>query len=902
MVIKKIFDWVDDGKYECYFNEVHVQKDNNDGTFSDFSRLDKAQAWFKGYLELYEKENPKTPYEAYILHPKSKVKKTNMSYLLQIQNGDTPKDQNSDFGLTGEGYVVRTQSETETYTQTYFNKDWLFYKKESNDINSMGNWSAPVGNAGNPDPNVYRHSHTFTTKYWQIKAVEVGNPANEKILDIQTNELMVIDNVDPDSGTLTFTKDYNSATLNLSPTDNVAVTAIDIYINDAFSETVNASQLNNYEILGLTSDTPYTIYTIVKDGENNQDQSNTVSFTTDSAPATSTKPPKLYNFRINAPNNQILCDSTEPLISGSNSTGFFLGDGLEKTVTTFTRNGSSLTNHYFTLNSNSSFWDNFSLRYEGGSNIVGSGSLILHPFTLDFVANNITEPSANTNRYVTTSATGGGNGLSEATAWTLSEAFSNVSAGQTVWVKSGNYGKVQETLYNDGTPTQPIKFIGYKNSTANGGDITTNYYDYNVTWNNSEMPTLTGDGNGDAIYLFNVNYVKFKNIQIRDYNMGFRSGTTGSNHNSNVIFENINGYELGIGDGVTYGTGRLISMATVNSGKFVGNTNIRVLNSVVVNASSVGFNLKGDGNCLLDGNKSYSDKQIRADRMDYHVSINGHNNIVRNHYAESFEKNSNNVSTHGITVRGDINRSSTYNLFEWNTTMNLGEAFAFRNYGSHYNVCKDSYAGNNGNTATNGNGGLVIWGGADHNVFERITIEDTYLGVMFYDNVESDGSEKEIGKNNIVRNCIFIGQTVGIKLRSAETGSTMSNNKFIHTVWDGVGFMFMITNNTIVNTGLEIINSIILNATNPYSTYGGNSSSQINYSYTNFYNSFTTPSGAGNISVDPKLDANYKPTISTPTSVSEGGQTIVDVLFDFDGEKRETPYSIGAYNKYVPLP
>lgn len=74
------------------------------------------------------------------------------------------------------------------------------------------------------------------------------------------------------------------------------------------------------------------------------------------------------------------------------------------------------------------------------------------------------------NRYVNASAVGGGNGLSDATAWTLVEGFANSNAGYITWIKKGAY-TVSSTLAptNAGTVGSPNIFRGYN---ITPGDLT----------------------------------------------------------------------------------------------------------------------------------------------------------------------------------------------------------------------------------------------------------------------------------------------------------------------------------------------------------------------------------------------------------------------------------------------
>ena len=69
-------------------------------------------------------------------------------------------------------YAVRSQDSLHTRTQTYFNKVWWFSKKEANNLEDFktATWTDFGYNAGHPHPNSWRHTSTFKTKFWQIRA------------------------------------------------------------------------------------------------------------------------------------------------------------------------------------------------------------------------------------------------------------------------------------------------------------------------------------------------------------------------------------------------------------------------------------------------------------------------------------------------------------------------------------------------------------------------------------------------------------------------------------------------------------------------------------------------------------------------------------------------------------
>ena len=98
----------------------------------------------------------------------------------------------------------------------------------------------------------------------------------------------------------------------------------------------------------------------------------------------------LYNFRIegNQP-SRVYFDSKVP-ISGSSSAGFVISG---KTIKSLHLSSAGKTGHYFTVSETFTFWDNNTIRYEGGSNLKDHEGSDLAEFTMCYIKNEISEPS-----------------------------------------------------------------------------------------------------------------------------------------------------------------------------------------------------------------------------------------------------------------------------------------------------------------------------------------------------------------------------------------------------------------------------------------------------------------------------------------------------------------------------
>ncbi|WP_298221419.1 reprolysin-like metallopeptidase [Flavobacterium sp.] len=120
-----------------------------------------------------------------------------------------------------------------------------------------------------------------TTYVFTVKAKDAAGNASVASNGVSvTTSAPVVDTTAPTAATLS-ASGTTSSTTNLSwsgATDNIGVTAYDVYQNGAFKATVAAT---TYAVTGLSASTTYTFYVIAKDAAGNASPaSNTVSVTT----------------------------------------------------------------------------------------------------------------------------------------------------------------------------------------------------------------------------------------------------------------------------------------------------------------------------------------------------------------------------------------------------------------------------------------------------------------------------------------------------------------------------------------------------------------------------------------------------------------------------------------------
>ncbi len=589
--------------------------------------------------------------------------------------------------------------------------------------------------------------------------------------------------------------------------------------------------------------------------------------------------PIIFNFNISNENkSRLYFDSSKP-ITASNTTGFTVSG---KTISGITINQGSKTGHYFTLSSAFDFWDNNTIRYEGGSNITDLSSNDLHNFTLQYITNNIDEPRATTNSYyVATTGSDDKNGTSESTAWaTIGYALSQVTAGSTVWIKAGNYGDENITMMVDGTAANPIKIIGYKSAIR---DITSMYYTYarGVGLDISEMPTLTGASAGIGLNI-QSDYVIYRNLQFTNYDRMFINEQGGVNVGvvANII-DNCIGYKNSY---YAEGNGNIIGFKGMTS------SNNRLINSIAVNTTMLAFSLRGYFS-LAENNKAYADDLI--DSSDYYFDIKGGDNIVRRNLAHQTYDNTH--GGHGIALKSraiDNNEKyvwrSEYTLIEDNDVINIQQAVHLSHKETKNNVVRniritnpDAYSSVIG----------ISFLGSSNNIAENLTYDSDKGEAIKFTSSNEDLIYTYGANNNIVKNSIFTHGSVIVRVDEFDTARNIFDNKILNcTFFD---FYYLEDNDAAKgkHTGNELINCIIdqcrvlkANKGNPLYT---------TQSYSSFKDlGFSTPGGTGNIIANPLFadQINFKP--KNPKLKS--GLPLSEVHYDRNKTERENPPTMGA--------
>lgn len=698
------------------------------------------------------------------------------------------------------------------------------------------------------------------------------NDLETKTWTINVANSTPVDTEDPVVGTLYYANETSTTVeLTCTATDNVGVVSFDIYLDAVLDRNVLGTSLSSYEFDGLTAETNYDIFAVAKDAADNESlASNIINFTTDATPTTDDGlHPTLTNFRVlDAQKGRVYFNSSEIITASTGVSGYTGFTITGKVISQITINTDSLTNHYFDVTVDFDFYDNNTIRYEGGSDLADSESNALYNFTLEYITNSITEPTASTNKYVTHDASGG-NG-SEGSPWTFEEAGTNAVAGETVWIKAGNYGNINVILSASGTLANPIKYKGYKTAIGDAGSLTR---ELDLSFNSTELPLLNGGGSGVGIISSLKDYIFIENIQVENYSTNIRIDDA-----SFIVVDNVYSKDADV----------CLRFALSPS------TNIRILNSYVADATAAGVWMYGAYH-LIENTWSVSSRIVN---MDYHFEINAGSNIngfsiFKDCYTHSYWEDSH--GHHAIALKGTTSGLQQYNLIEDCTLENHAQGIECRHENSNYNVIRNCYGTRTASkkTTTFDESSLVTFrDGCTDNIVENSTMEELSSGILFNDNAGEEGSQAG-GIDNKVINCVFNNNDSDIVIKNGIGGTALepTGNEFLNCTF--YNSTKLVANSIVPFGSSNIFTNCILES---IPAYDGTPT----FRYSDFYVSFPVPSGVGNISFKPYFtdapNGDFSLSSETTDEVYEGG-TDNGVYYDITDIERKTPFSMGAYEK-----
>ena len=407
-----------------------------------------------------------------------------------------------------------------------------------------------------------------------------------------------------------------------------------------------------------------------------------------------------------------------------------------------------------------------------------------------------------TTYYIATTGNNGNSGTSTGSPWaTMTYAASSsspVAAGDTVYVKAGNYGNENIVFQTSGTYSRPISFLGYQTTPGDAPAICTDKADPYATLVTTDMPTYTGSSRGSGAICMDmelVEHVFVKNFQMTAYSYGVIGG--GATVKKDVHLYNICAFSIGSTTASYSGLGiRFGSMST----KFANTCSFQ--KCLVSNACAEGFDIAGDYNYVKDCEVWCNEDASNA-RTDYYIIVTGSYNEINGCHIERLAGLSS-TGFHGITLKSNAEQvvdaglpytpiNPTHNRVINCSAVNMAESFVVRHRGVQYNHFEGCTAyGTHTGAVGSGTGegyGIIIRDGASYNTFTRCWIQDCATGIKFQDTVEdgdTGGSPPgHPGHGNIVSQSVFVNCYSGIDFSNTGISATkdcgdnlISNNTF----------------------------------------------------------------------------------------------------------------------------
>ncbi|HHG86630.1 MAG TPA: right-handed parallel beta-helix repeat-containing protein, partial [Bacteroidetes bacterium] len=421
--------------------------------------------------------------------------------------------------------------------------------------------------------------------------------------------------------------------------------------------------------------------------------------------------------------------------------------------------------------------------------------------------------TAQTTYYVSLTGNDSNTGLSQGQAWrtiTYAASLSSpVTAGDTVFIKAGNYGNENIAFEKSGTASQNITFAGYQ---AIPGDQPLLNYTFGDGLNSALMPLLDAGNRataGTAITLYSQKYITIKNIQITHY----QTGVDGWDASHNTL-ENMIALSMGNFNAAYSGKGFRFSP----NGNGDNGDNNTMINCIVSNACAEGISVMGDNN-YLEGCKIYCDEDTTVyASMDYYIVIAGDSNHLKGCYIERFGDLEHGGAGIGLKEFGE------HNLIEDCTAKNLENGgFYVRWAGVKNNEFRNCKAIG---TLADVNG-FLIRDGASYNEFNGCTVENCSAAISF---AVSGEDSSYCGSHNVFNNCIVRNATWAIGFSSWAIPGPADSNLFVNCVFFDADYLFRVNRE---NHDNKMINCIVADVN---TLFTGSTTLNFEYVYSDFYN------------------------------------------------------------------
>lgn len=382
-------------------------------------------------------------------------------------------------------------------------------------------------------------------------------------------------------------------------------------------------------------------------------------------------------------------------------------------------------------------------------------------------------PIFSTTYYVSTTGNNSNDGLSEMNAWlTIAHAVSQISAGDIVYVKAGNYGAENVVFSSQGTSGNPIIIQGYQSTPGDSPSLT---YSPGTALDPAVMPLLSGANNaGRAFDLSAYDYIEIRNFQIEDYTSGIYA-----NNSDNITVDNVIGVDFG-----TWNAGGS------EYGVFISGTNNTIENTIMTDAGTSCFWLQGGNNTIQDC-KAYGHMED-MDFTAFYIVVKSNGNTVSNCLVDEQNTNLNTSDIYYYYFDGNNNNVTGCTANNPSVQSEVSQGFAVLGGNNNtFTNCTANYinaaffirdAGANNNTFTNctilGGNGFLLRNGAHDNNFNNCKVENCIMAIRFQET--QSGTNNPCAYNNIFTNCTFQNTTGNWIDLSNQPSTSFDNNKFIN--------------------------------------------------------------------------------------------------------------------------
>lgn len=458
--------------------------------------------------------------------------------------------------------------------------------------------------------------------------------------------------------------------------------------------------------------------------------------------------------------------------------------------------------------------------------------------TVTVIVSNSNLPTSGENVYfVTVNGNSNNDGKSESTSWNWVHAVNQISAGDILYVKAGEYNNFNTSINKNGTNDSPIRIVGYKNSPGDidattqvllGSDTkgrrgTTRYannteFDFKSQPSSNEMPYFykTYVKNDPPAFQISGDFVEIHNVIVHGYDTAFR--LTNSSDNAKIINTiaieqgnmNISSSESSHPDRYN-GTGYSI----------IGASNFKILYNSDLNSEQTAFQLLGCTTGEMKNNISYSYNAKNGIDYNFLLSSNGstpttgviieYNTVYRNPNVAH--------GGHGFVGKSGAHDNIIRNFSVINCNIEVNFTNIFNNTFENGIIQASFY------THSDPYGGILITNGAHHNIFKNIVVDGAWGGIVTHSYDDGANSDPNIDSSDASVNNYFINLIVKNSQYAviySETGvnspGSARDNYYLNcTFYDveyGIRAYMPNSNNKFYNCSFNVINQLYTNHSN----------------------------------------------------------------------------------------